>query len=399
MAFFLGTIRFCALVENMSHGALTVCEQRCIVARNRDQAMALLKAEARKAAEGYFDEPLTWMDESWSSSGYDLRVFPDSVRLISPLAFEELAAFLPVLRDPKETLPESVVGQDLPEAVKTMARRIGEQLRGAGIDVAHSRLLKALAASLGKTDWQVLRARAADCAQGAQIRQTDTRQEVVQEPIMVSVALDCDGVDRSFTFDAAPALAHWPRSMLQELIDGMDEYDRVEEMRDLVELCSPSAAGYYSGVRDAMGGFGDVPVWAFTEVDYDAVRRLMDRLQKDDEPVAAQAPKSDSVRRILARFVPQAWVNDYAVDIDSAQFFDVTQQIFEMPVEAIRVLRDNRESTDDLCRNGPQAFGHNGPFRVEVTEALKEFFGVESLDQLTQEIKDKAFEERRQPDA
>jgi hypothetical protein len=85
--------------------------------------------------------------------------------------------------------------------------------------------------------------------------------------------------------------------------------------------------------------------------------------------------------RVLAHFQPQAWVNDYAVEIDGAYTFDVTKQIEQMGREAALEIEDNEYSSDDLwhvhCDQHPGDH-HDGPFRVTVEEAIKTYF--EALD-------------------
>ena len=78
-------------------------------------------------------------------------------------------------------------------------------------------------------------------------------------------------------------------------------------------------------------------------------------------------------KRIMARFVPQAWIRDSAVDIDGTVEFDCTQRIIEMGREAALQIRDNRDESDALVP--PEILAkHSGPFRVEVESAIREFF-------------------------
>ena len=78
-------------------------------------------------------------------------------------------------------------------------------------------------------------------------------------------------------------------------------------------------------------------------------------------------------RRIQARFVPQAWIRDSAVDIDGTVEFDCTQRIIEMGREAAFQVRDNRDESDALVPPGILA-KHSGPFRVEVQAAIQAYF-------------------------
>jgi len=78
-------------------------------------------------------------------------------------------------------------------------------------------------------------------------------------------------------------------------------------------------------------------------------------------------------KRILAKFVPQAWIRDYAVDIDGTVEFDCTQRIIEMGREAAMQIRDDQYESDDLVPSEIRD-RHSGPFRVEVESAIREFF-------------------------
>jgi hypothetical protein len=80
-----------------------------------------------------------------------------------------------------------------------------------------------------------------------------------------------------------------------------------------------------------------------------------------------------SEKRIVAVFVPEAWIKDHAVEVDGRVEFDVTQKILAMSEEERKQLRDNDYNTDDLV---PEEIGedHRGPFRVEVKEAIENYF-------------------------
>jgi hypothetical protein len=83
-------------------------------------------------------------------------------------------------------------------------------------------------------------------------------------------------------------------------------------------------------------------------------------------------------KRVIAKFHPQAWINDYAVDIDDgACDFDVTDQIVAMGKEAAMKIKDDSYEADNLWHNSPASEGnpHHGPFRIEVEVAILEFFG------------------------
>lgn len=81
-------------------------------------------------------------------------------------------------------------------------------------------------------------------------------------------------------------------------------------------------------------------------------------------------------KRIIARFTPQAWINDYAVDIDGAYDFDVTAQILAMPKEQALTIEDDSYEADDLWHENAVSNEkpHGGPFCVTVQQAIADYF-------------------------
>jgi hypothetical protein len=84
------------------------------------------------------------------------------------------------------------------------------------------------------------------------------------------------------------------------------------------------------------------------------------------------------MQRIIAKFHPQAWVNNYAVDVDAEGEcqFDVTDHVVGLGESAARALRDYDDSSDDLAalpqapdwvRNWP------GPFYVTVEQSARDY--------------------------
>jgi hypothetical protein len=82
-----------------------------------------------------------------------------------------------------------------------------------------------------------------------------------------------------------------------------------------------------------------------------------------------------SEKRIVAVFVPEAWIRDHATEVDGRVEFDVTQKILAMSEQEREQLRDNDYNTDDLV---PEEIGadHCGPFRVEVKQAIEDYFAA-----------------------
>ena len=101
------------------------------------------------------------------------------------------------------------------------------------------------------------------------------------------------------------------------------------------------------------------------------------------EVFGAPDPGDTAGARIIARFVPQAWVNDYAVGVDceGPDKWDCTDEILAMGRERALLLEDDAFDTDHL-RQSPKApawvRAWSGPFYVVVEDAVAEYFdGVE----------------------
>lgn len=85
-------------------------------------------------------------------------------------------------------------------------------------------------------------------------------------------------------------------------------------------------------------------------------------------------------QRIIARFRPQAWINDNAVDIDGQLEFDVTEQVEKMGREKALEIEDCDYGADALWHAHVQEhpeLEHNGPFEVEVAESIRRYYGIE----------------------
>ncbi|MBN1135849.1 MAG: hypothetical protein JXM73_04650 [Anaerolineae bacterium] len=80
--------------------------------------------------------------------------------------------------------------------------------------------------------------------------------------------------------------------------------------------------------------------------------------------------------RCLAWFVPQAWVGDYAVEVDGRCQFDITAAVLQMGREKALTLRDDDYDSDSLAETAGLTDLHSGPFRVECEEAIRNFFAA-----------------------
>lgn len=99
------------------------------------------------------------------------------------------------------------------------------------------------------------------------------------------------------------------------------------------------------------------------------------------EAMPPTAPGTTTSRkRIMAEFVPQAWLNDHAIAVDPSgdTMFDVTEEILKLGREVALQLRDDTDATDFLRQspNAPQwAKDWSGPFLVNVEQAIADYFG------------------------
>jgi hypothetical protein len=90
-----------------------------------------------------------------------------------------------------------------------------------------------------------------------------------------------------------------------------------------------------------------------------------------------------STKRIMATFVPEAWIRDHAVEIDGRLEFDVTERILAMSEKERNELRDDDYNTDGLASEEIRG-SHTGPFRVEVEKAIEDYFSSNDDPSTTQ---------------
>jgi hypothetical protein len=88
-------------------------------------------------------------------------------------------------------------------------------------------------------------------------------------------------------------------------------------------------------------------------------------------------------RRVIAHFQPQAWVHDTAMDIDGACDLDVTGRVLVLAAEVIHQLEDDDYPSDELVYG---LTDHVGPHYVSVKESILEFFDVDQLVDITEEM-------------
>lgn len=156
MKYYIGRLRVLAQAHEYESDA-------CIAAGSESEARELLRQRALLFIDGHATAD---SDGTVRFSGdEDLAVKPLAMFEIDVATFECMRRMLPTLG--RATRPD--LGQDaLPEQAKTLARRLRAHLQKAGVRVSHSKMLHAVAASIGKTDWQVLFHQQKPSAQSAQ---------------------------------------------------------------------------------------------------------------------------------------------------------------------------------------------------------------------------------------
>lgn len=88
--------------------------------------------------------------------------------------------------------------------------------------------------------------------------------------------------------------------------------------------------------------------------------------------------------KIIAAFQAQEVRGDLYCSVGDPVAVDVTERVLLQDATDIKRLRDDDYPSDHLC--GEQADRHGGPFRVEVQEAIQQFFGVDDLSEITQDM-------------
>jgi hypothetical protein len=102
---------------------------------------------------------------------------------------------------------------------------------------------------------------------------------------------------------------------------------------------------------------------------------------QDRKPSGGDLDVALASPRIIAKFRPQKWINDYAVDIeDGAYEFDVTDALAAMTTEKLLAIGDHSDEADALWQNHivSSEYPHDGPFEVEVEESIRSFIGARS---------------------
>lgn len=102
-----------------------------------------------------------------------------------------------------------------------------------------------------------------------------------------------------------------------------------------------------------------------------------------------EQPSTNVERRIWGLFTKQVWggrKGDDAIFIGNEQF-DATESVLKLSHAALVELQDNDESTDEIGRSIVE---WDGPCEVQCVAATCEFFGVESLEDVTPKMLEEA---------
>lgn len=116
--------------------------------------------------------------------------------------------------------------------------------------------------------------------------------------------------------------------------------------------------------------------------------RALVRMQKDGSFTVYKEGVLVAVetnRKIEGVFVQQRWggrKGDDAIFVDRVEF-DATDAVLSMEHADLIELEDGADSSDDI---GRQSVQWAGPFEVQVVEAVCEYFGVESVRDITWEV-------------
>lgn len=145
-------------------GRLIISDQ---VSRREHEATVRIaaadEAQARTLLDGYASGWGWSKGEKEATGGWRFNeeggivvVLPHTVHEVSPVTFDEMAELLPTCGPVAKA---SVDSGNLAESVKTIARRIGDQLNKRGFKVTNSKLLDAVSAALGASQWAVVKSR------------------------------------------------------------------------------------------------------------------------------------------------------------------------------------------------------------------------------------------------
>ena len=196
--------------------------------------------------------------------------------------------------------------------------------------------------------------------------------------------------DQSFDIEAGPILYLTPRNIVRIADRSFVSFEFDEEYADHEQatllLRDLDAFRREHGPRieradcrlewndDLDAGRVDVSVLVPTEL----ASRIGPGREHDFWDAVAALLGSKRVNTVTATFHPEAWKNDWAIEVDpqGETTFDVTFEVLVMGREAARLVEDNRDESDELrdAIHAPDWIRKwAGPFRVEVADEIAEF--------------------------
>lgn len=100
--------------------------------------------------------------------------------------------------------------------------------------------------------------------------------------------------------------------------------------------------------------------------------------------MTANQPSARAPRRLTVSFIPQQWISDVAIPCSAPEPVDATDHMLSLGLPQIHALRDASDSSDDFV--DPLDRAHYGPYAVHCVEAICEYFSVDRLTNITEEM-------------
>ncbi len=153
-----------------------------------------------------------------------------------------------------------------------------------------------------------------------------------------------------------------------------------------------------SGFIDDMGTFQGTLTTSFLDSKMDQALREINDMRAHDglapwgmDDLEEHLDDLKLVRKdpIEGIFIKQVWggrTDDQAITIGE-ETFDATRYVLGMTLNQLHAITDNDDTSDDI---GTAHVDHDGPYYVEITDAICGYFGVEVVEDITQEMLDEA---------
>jgi hypothetical protein len=209
--------------------------------------------------------------------------------------------------------------------------------------------------------------------------------------------------NESFDVDVGPILYLTPRNIA--IVDGEtflafefdEEYPDHEQATYLLRDLEAFRIEHGTRIERAGGilRWTDVHHHGRVEVQILMPARLAEHVEdaKDWWDAIALLLGSTRVDGCQARFHPQAWQNDWAVDVDpkGEVLYDVGFEILLMDREQARAIRDNKDESDDLMTavHAPEWIRTwDNAFRIEVANEIESFLDARALTYRDEAVRD-----------